>query len=55
MVLATVVEIPTASLQQESEHLEFQLCRIVRLMVAGTHGAEEITAEFLFVLCKQNG
>ena len=24
-------------------------------MVAGTHGAEEVTAELLFVLCKENG
>ena len=24
-------------------------------MTAGSHGAEEITAEFLFVLCKENG
>ena len=29
--------------------------RLVRLMVAGTHGAEEVTAELLFVLCKENG
>ena len=29
--------------------------RIVGLMTAGTHGAEEVTAEFLFVLCKESG
>jgi len=28
--------------------------RIVGLMTAGTHGAEEVTAELLFVLCKES-
>ena len=35
---------------------DFNNFRVVRLMKAGSsQGAEEVTAEFLFVLCKESG
>ena len=31
-------------------------CTCIRLMtISGNHGAEEVVAELLFVLCKENG
>lgn len=54
-ILFTCIVTATAYKKPCEHAVSFCFHRLVRLMVAGTHGAEEVTAELLFVLCKENG